>query len=67
MVVDDNSFVTENLLKLVEQYPVGGKQIHDANIVATMHVYNISHLLTNNPDDFKRFSDTITVLPLSDY
>ena len=44
---------------------LSGKQIHDANIVATMLTYNIPILLTtNNIADFKRFSHLITILPL---
>jgi len=32
--------------------------------IVTMLVHNIPTLLTNNTDDFKRFSHLITVLPL---
>ena len=63
-VVEDSATVTARLLELVQQFPVGGKQVHDANIVATMLVYNIPTLLTHNTDDFARFSSLITVLPL---
>ena len=63
-VAEDNSAVTARLLELVQQFPTGGKQVHDANIVATMLVYNIPSLLTHNTDDFARFSGLITVLPL---
>jgi len=44
--------------------PLSGKQIHDANIVATMLVHHIPALLTTITEDFKRFSHLITVLPL---
>ena len=63
-VVEDNQQVTERLLTLMQQIPIGGRQVHDANIVATMLVYGISQLLTNNVDDFNRFSELINVLPL---
>lgn len=63
-VVEDNSTVTARLLELVQRFPTGGKQVHDANIVATMLAYNIPALLTNNTDDFARFAGVITVLPL---
>lgn len=65
-VAEDNRQVTDRLLTLVEKISIGGKQIHDANIVATMLTYNIPSLLTHNTDDFKRFSHLITVLPLQD-
>lgn len=63
-IAEDTAQVTERLLDLLQQFPVGGKQVHDANIVATMLAYNIPTLLTHNTDDFARFSSLITVLPL---
>ena len=48
----------------MEAISVGGRQVHDANIVATMQAYGIRHLLTHNTDDFIRFSGLITVLPV---
>jgi predicted nucleic acid-binding protein len=63
-IVEDNYQVTANLLTLLNQVPVGGKQIHDANIVATMQVYGLSYLLTHNISDFDRFTNYITVIPL---
>jgi len=63
-VADDTAQVTERLLSLMEEIPSGGRQVHDANIVATMLVYGIPQLLTHNTSDFARFSGLITVLPL---
>jgi predicted nucleic acid-binding protein len=63
-LAEEDTNVTSRLLSLMEQVAVGGKQVHDANIVATMQVYNIHQLLTHNTDDFNRFSQFITVLPL---
>ncbi len=63
-VADDTSEVTERLLSLMQEITIGGKQVHDANIVATMLVYGIPRLLTHNTGDFARFSQLITVLPL---
>ncbi len=63
-LAEDNSQVTERLLTLMEEISSGGKQVHDANIVATMLVYGIPQLLTHNTGDFARFSELITVLPL---
>ena len=40
--------------------------LHDANIVATMQVYDIKRLLTHNMRDFARFSSLITILPLEE-
>ncbi|BAZ28166.1 hypothetical protein NIES4074_05970 [Cylindrospermum sp. NIES-4074] len=50
---------------LVIKYQVMGKQVHDARLVAAMLAHNITHLLTFNIDDFKRFSEIIVVEPRS--
>ncbi|WP_414542430.1 type II toxin-antitoxin system VapC family toxin [Nostoc sp. CCY0012] len=63
-VAEDSPEVTEKLLSLMEEIPIGGKQVHDANIVATMLVYDIPQLLTHNTGDFTRFSNLISVSPL---
>ena len=63
-LAEDNEFVSTRLLTLAEQIPMGGKQIHDANIAATMQAYNVDRLLTHNVADFKRFATFITILPL---
>ncbi|MCI5150221.1 MAG: PIN domain-containing protein [Candidatus Electrothrix sp. MAN1_4] len=63
-VFNDTSGVTEQLLELAETVSVSGKQIHDANIVATMLVNDVHELLTHNVSDFKRFSAYIEVVPL---
>lgn len=60
-VADDNRVVTEKLLNLMTHYEIGGKKIHDANIVATMLAYGIPAILTHNTNDFERFGDIIIV------
>jgi len=42
--------------RLITQHSVRGRDSHDARIVAAMNVHSITHLLTFNKDDFKRFS-----------
>lgn len=64
-VAEDNAEITERLLHLIEIVPTGGKHIHDANIVATMLTYGITHLLTHNVTDFTRFSQFVTVVSLT--
>ena len=61
-IADETDITTRELLKLIQSYPIGGKQIHDANIVATMLAYDIDTLMTLNTSDFKRFSDQITLI-----
>ena len=50
---------------LVIKYQVMGKQVHDARLAAAMLAHNITHLLTFNVDDFKRFSDIVVADPCS--
>jgi predicted nucleic acid-binding protein len=47
-IADETSAVRNKLLELLQQYPTQGKQVHDANIVATMLAYDIGTLLTLN-------------------
>lgn len=63
-VADEGSHVTDKLLDLLDEIPCGGKQVHDANIVASMQAYSIDRLITHNTTDFDRFANLITILPL---
>jgi predicted nucleic acid-binding protein len=54
-IADETSEVTEILKKLIKEYDLKGKRIHDANIVATMLANSINKLYTLNIDDFKKF------------
>lgn len=49
--------------RLVVHYRVSGVQVHDARIVAAMQTHGITHLLTFNGDDFRRFSEITVVHP----
>ena len=64
-IAEDNRDVTEQLLSLLASIYVGGKQIHDANIVATRQANGITHLLTENVSDFIHYSRLITIVPLT--
>ncbi|GAA6622486.1 type II toxin-antitoxin system VapC family toxin [Scytonema sp. NUACC26] len=63
-VLEDNNLVLSALIELLRNFPTAGRQVYDANIVATMQVHNIGHLLTHNVADFSRFSTLIQILPL---
>jgi predicted nucleic acid-binding protein len=63
-VAEDSPKVMNKLLALLGQIPTSGKQIHDANIIATMQSYGINYLLMHNTADFNRFASLITILPL---
>lgn len=50
---------------LVIQHQVKGKPTHDARLVAAMVAHKITHILTFNIEDFKRFSSITAVDPTS--
>ena len=63
-IAEDGPAVTAQLLSLLHLTPCLGKQVHDANIVATMLAHGIPRLVTHNVADFSRFAGQITVVPL---
>ena len=58
-ILEDGPLVTETLIALCREVPAGGRQIHDANIVATMLAHGERRLLTFNTSDFRRYGDRI--------
>lgn len=60
-LAEDGPNVRALLLTLLATHAVAGRQVHDANIVATMLAHGITRLLTFNVGDFNRFSDVITI------
>jgi len=63
-IADEDAAVTAVLLDLLKSRTVQGKQIHDANIVATMRRYGIPSLLTHNTADFMRYVPDVSILSL---
>ena len=63
-IADEDAAVAAILLDLLKSRTVQGKQIHDANIVATMRRYGIPSPLTHNTADFMRYVPDINVLSL---
>ena len=55
----ENALAPSEPLRISRRIDVGGKQIHDANIVATMRAYGERRLLTFNVADFRRYVDHI--------
>ena len=47
-ILEDGPRVTEVLMKLCGDVPVAGRQVHDANIAATMLAHGERRLLTFN-------------------
>jgi predicted nucleic acid-binding protein len=50
--------------RIVVKEGVSGVQVHDARLVAAMHVHRIGNLLTLNLQDFRRYGDIVVVSPL---
>ena len=54
--------VWDRLVMLSRRYSFAGRQVHDANIVATMLAHGDRRLLTFNGADFRRFARVIEVI-----
>jgi predicted nucleic acid-binding protein len=52
------------LLGLLADVECRGKQVHDANLVATMLVYGIGAVVTMNLEDFVRFERHVSLIRL---
>ncbi len=63
-LLEDGPNVMTMLAALCREVPVGGKQIHDANIAATMLVHGERRLLTFNTRDFRRYGERIELVDL---
>jgi predicted nucleic acid-binding protein len=62
IVLEQDSLEVE-FKRLLTQYCVIGKQVHDARLVAMMLAWQIDHILTLNERNFQRFtSEGITVV-----
>lgn len=53
----------EEWRRLIVAYQVTGVAVHDAKLVATMITVGISHILTLNGDDFRRYSEIAAMTP----
>ena len=61
-VLEDGPAVWDRLMELSQRYSFGGRQVHDANIVATMLTHGERRLLTFNEADFRRFTPLVEVV-----
>jgi toxin-antitoxin system PIN domain toxin len=62
IVLEDGPAVWDRLVELCRRYSFGGRQVHDANVVATMLAHGEHRLLTFNDADFRRFAGLIEVV-----
>ena len=61
-ILEDGPVVAEQLVRLCRTTAVAGRQVRDANIVATMLAHGETRLLTANRRDFQRFEPRIEVV-----
>jgi predicted nucleic acid-binding protein len=62
-VLPDTPAIYREWRRLVRVHGVMGVNVHDTRLVAVMLVYGISHILTFNGDDFRRFSEITVIHP----
>lgn len=56
--------VADRLLELLDVVECAGKQVHDANVVATALVHGVNTIATLNVADFARFKGHLNVVGL---
>ncbi len=59
---DDQSGIYAIWRDLVKRVPVKGKTAHDARLIAAMQSHGMTHLLTFNSADFRRYEPEIVVV-----
>jgi predicted nucleic acid-binding protein len=62
-LLPDSGQVHDEWRRLIVLNCVSGVQVHDARLVAAMIVHGISHLVTFNAEDFRRYSGIVPVHP----
>jgi predicted nucleic acid-binding protein len=55
-VLSDSPDVFTRWLELVQRFPIQGKRVHDARLVAVLQAHRVEHLITFNSPDFAAFS-----------
>jgi len=64
-LLTDSEPAWDRLRSLIETHGCLGKQIHDANVVATALTAGVRRLVTANVGDFTRFASEIEVIDLA--
>jgi predicted nucleic acid-binding protein len=62
-VLSDTPAVFAHWRRLVETCGVSGRQVHDARLAAVMLAHGVSHVLTFNVEDFRRYPGIVVVNP----
>ncbi|MBK8466787.1 MAG: type II toxin-antitoxin system VapC family toxin [Chloracidobacterium sp.] len=64
-LLPDNLKTFTEWRRLVSDLKIKGVQVHDARIAASMIAHKISHLLTFNESDFRRYSQITIINPVN--
>ena len=62
-LLPDSAALYREWRRIVIQYGVSGVQVHDARLAAAMYTHGVSHILTFNGSDFRRFGGLTAVHP----
>ena len=62
-LLPDSPVVFDEWLALVEKFPISGKRVHDARLVAVLKANRLDHLLTFNAADFNSFTGVSVISP----
>jgi predicted nucleic acid-binding protein len=62
-LLPDNEAVYREWRRIIVHHGVLGVQVHDARLAAAMYVHHVSHILTLNPGDFRRFTGLTPLHP----
>jgi len=62
-LLKDERTIFEHWRKLVTEHEVHGKPAHDTRLVAAMQRHGITHLLTFNDADFRRYNAITVMVP----
>jgi len=63
VLLPDSEAAYHEWRRLVVAHSVAGVQVHDARLAAAMKVHAVTHLLTLNIGDFKRYPHVTAVHP----
>ncbi len=64
-LLPDSLAIHQEWRRLLVAHNVSGVQVHDARLVAAMHVHGIKRILTFNERDFARYTDIEAIHPRS--
>jgi predicted nucleic acid-binding protein len=63
ILLPDDPAVQHIWRRLLVEYRVYGVQVHDARLVAAMHIHGVKRILTFNTKDFSRFDGIEAIHP----